>query len=177
MMKKVSLFFLVAFYLCAACSKKSEQETTAAKPDKQPSSMHAQIEKKSRPKSAIAPKYVAPVEFAKPVELDEKPAPLRVIKPSYPTELYMEGIEGSATLVFVVNEFGQVEDIQTESCTDSLFADYASDALMHWRFPTPKKDGQPVKVRMRLKFPFVMDSESTLSDTQDTAVSSKSSQP
>ena len=176
-MKKVFLFFLIAFYLCVSCSKKSEQEPDVAKPDKQPSSVDAQTEKKSGPRSTITPKYVAPVEFAKPGELDEKPAPLRVIRPSYPTELYMEGIEGSATLVFVVNEFGQVEDIQTESCTDSLFADYASDALMHWRFPIPRKDGQPVKVRMRLKFPFVMDSESTPSNTQNTALPSESSQP
>lgn len=174
-MKKVFLFFLIAVYLCASCSKKSKQET----PDNQPSHPSSSAESKTakKPKLATAPKYVEPVEFAKPGELDEKPAPLRVIKPNYPTELYVQGVEGSATLVFVVNEFGQVEDIQTESCTHPLFADYASDALVHWRFPILKKNGKTVKVRMRLQFPFVIDSESQPSDAQDSTLPSESTQP
>ena len=87
-------------------------------------------------------------------ELQQRPEAISQVPPAYPPELRKARIEGSVTLIFVLNEQGRVEDPRVENSTRSEFEKPALDAIRKWRFRPGVKDGQPVRsyVRMPMKF-------------------------
>jgi protein TonB len=58
-------------------------------------------------------------------------------------------IEGSVTLVFVLNEEGRVEDARVENSSRPEFEKPALDAIRKWRFRPGMKDGQAVRTYIR----------------------------
>lgn len=169
-MKKYTAFpLLIIVCLFISCSQKTSQEEVS-KPPEEPLS-DKQISETTETAITDEEKYASTLDFAEFGDLDQKPSPIHVVTPSYPVVLFNENIEGSATLVFVVNKSGLVEDIQEESSTHPEFAQYAIDALSLWKFPILTKDGKPVKVKLRLTFPFVIAAQGEQSATAETAPS------
>lgn len=67
-------------------------------------------------------------------------------KPNYPEMARRMGIEGSATLRILVNEKGQVEQIEvTQWKGHPSFGQAATATARAWRFAPPRYRGQPTK--------------------------------
>jgi protein TonB len=86
-------------------------------------------------------------------DLEKRPEAVSQVPPTYPSELRKAKIEGSVTLVFVLNEEGRVEEARVENSSRAEFEKPALDALKRWRFK-PEKDGVAVKAYMRLPMRF-----------------------
>ena len=63
-------------------------------------------------------------------------------------------VEGSVTLVFVLDEDGRVEDPRVENSTRPEFEKPALEAVRKWRFQPGMKDGQPVRTYIRVPIRF-----------------------
>ena len=166
MNKYTALTLLIIVCLFSSCSKKNVAEEASKPPEESLPTAPASDPTLTAPSNEE--KYASTLDIVEFKDLDQKPAPIRVVKPLYPSVLFKDNIEGSATLVFVVNEAGFVEDIREESYTHPEFAQYAADALSHWRFPVLTKNGHPTKVRLRLEFPFVLPSRNEQASAAET---------
>jgi len=82
-------------------------------------------------------------------DVEEKPVPTRQIEPTYPPSLKRQKINGSVTVVFVVDTQGNVVAPRVEKSTHMEFEKPALDAIRRWKFTPGKKDGEAVKVRVR----------------------------
>jgi len=89
-------------------------------------------------------------------DLEKRPEPVSQVPPTYPAELRKAKIEGSVTLVFVLNEEGRVEEARIENSSRPEFEKPALEALKRWRFKPGEKDGVAVKAYMRLPMSFRM---------------------
>lgn len=89
------------------------------------------------------------------IELDRVPRLIKRVMPEYPTELLTRQIEGSVTLVIIIDTEGAVT---VESVADwegdRAFIQPTRIALSRCRFETPTKDGQPVVARYKITIPF-----------------------
>ncbi|GAB5558685.1 MAG: hypothetical protein SynsKO_03320 [Synoicihabitans sp.] len=92
-------------------------------------------------------------------ELDLKPKPIRQRSPQYPPELMKAGTEGLATIEFVVNENGQIQDLRTIEATHPEFARAAMEALATWEFEPGVVDEKAVNTRMQIPLRFTIDTE------------------
>ncbi len=88
-------------------------------------------------------------------DVEEIPQAIRRIQPKYPTALKRKSIEGSVSLVFVIDTNGVVISPTVESSTHVEFEEPALDAIRRWKFTPGKRDGEPVKVRVRLPLQFL----------------------
>jgi protein TonB len=87
-------------------------------------------------------------------ELDKPPTLVASVSPSYPNDLRKKRVEGSVTLVFLLDETGRIEDARVENSSHPGFEQPALDALRKWRFKPGTKEGTPVKTHMRLPMNF-----------------------
>ena len=85
---------------------------------------------------------------------DKVPALVSGYAPIYPPGLQTSGIVGSATVVFKINEHGNVVEQRVESATHSEFADAALRAIATWKFKPASLQGKPVSLSSRQQFPF-----------------------
>lgn len=89
--------------------------------------------------------------------LDEAPVPVLVPSPRYPADLLKRGVEGSAEVIFIINEVGMVDSIRVKSATHRQFGEAAVAAVIYWKFEPMTKNGKPTKVAFRQVFPFQLD--------------------
>lgn len=75
-------------------------------------------------------------------------------EPVYPFDLLSKGVNGSATINFVVGESGTVLSAQIQKQSLPEFGYAATAAIMHWRFEPGKKDGQPIPFALQQEFTF-----------------------
>lgn len=87
-------------------------------------------------------------------DLEKRPEPVSQVPPSYPSAMRKAKIEGTVTVVFVLNEQGHVEDPRIESSSRPEFEKPALDAIRKWRFRPGAKDGVAVKTYMKLPIRF-----------------------
>jgi len=90
----------------------------------------------------------APASAEPPAEL----APLVAPEPAYPREAQLSGIEGSVTVEFTVNPYGDTQDVTVVSSRPAgVFDLTAVSAVSRWRYPA---DGErePVDVTETLEF-------------------------
>lgn len=87
-------------------------------------------------------------------ELEKPPELLAAVPPDYPPALRQAGVEGTVSVLLVLDENGQVEDVRVERSSRSEFEAPALAAVRKWRFRPGMKDGQPVRtfVRQRIRF-------------------------
>lgn len=87
-------------------------------------------------------------------ELEKRPEVLAAVPPMHPDALRKAGVEGSVSVLFVVDEAGRVQDPRIERSSRPEFEKPALDALRRWRFRPGMKDGQPVRtfVRQPIRF-------------------------
>ncbi|MCP5517693.1 MAG: energy transducer TonB [Verrucomicrobiales bacterium] len=89
-------------------------------------------------------------------ELEKRPELIAAVSPVYPAALRKAGVEGSVSVVFVLDEAGHVEDPRVERSSRTEFEKPALDALRKWRFRPGMKDGQPVRTFMRQPIRFTL---------------------
>jgi len=87
-------------------------------------------------------------------DLEKRPEPVSQVPPTYPTDLKKAKIEGSVTLVFVLNEEGRVEDPRVENSSRPEFEKPALEAIRKWRFRPGMKEGRAVRsfIRQPMRF-------------------------
>lgn len=82
-------------------------------------------------------------------DLEKRPELIGAVPPAYPEALRKSKVEGSVTLVFVLDQTGRVEDPRVESSTHKDFEAPALDAIRKWKFKPGVKDGQAVRAYLR----------------------------
>ena len=79
----------------------------------------------------------------------QPPVLIYLSDPYYPTRLREAGVEGTATLTFVVTRDGRVADVKVEDASEPEFGEAAKRALVGGRFG-PGKDGWLERCEMRV---------------------------
>lgn len=74
--------------------------------------------------------------------------------PRYPMELRQAGIDGEATVYFIVNREGQVVNAFAVRADDERFGEAAREAVSLWQFQPARVDGQPVNCAMMVPITF-----------------------
>lgn len=87
-------------------------------------------------------------------DLEKRPELVASVAPIYPSDMRKAKIEGTVTLIFVLNEQGAVEDPRVQRSSRSEFERPALDALRKWKFKPGMKDGEPVRTYMKLPIRF-----------------------
>ncbi len=86
-------------------------------------------------------------------DLDQKPRLIHPVDP-VPSAAARKKAPGTVRIVFVVDESGKVVDPRIQDSTDPVFERPALAAVRQWRFEPGKKNGKPVKFRMRVPITF-----------------------
>ena len=81
------------------------------------------------------------------------PIPQDYPSPVYPIEMEGSGVDGRATLLFVVREDGSVTDPRVETASHPAFGYAAMEVIEEWRFKPSRRNGE--KVLGRGSQPFV----------------------
>lgn len=87
-------------------------------------------------------------------ELERRPEAISQVAPVYPAELRRARVEGTVTVVFLLDEEGRVHDPRVESASHPEFERPSLEAVRRWRFKPGMKDGEPVKTHLRLPLRF-----------------------
>lgn len=88
-------------------------------------------------------------------EIDQKPRVVFQTAPLYPSEMRGKKLEGSVTLLFVVDTEGKVQSPRVEKSSHPAFEKPALEAVKQWKFEPAVKGGQRVgcKMRVPIRFP------------------------
>lgn len=98
--------------------------------------------------SAFAPQAAASGTIYGEEEVD---TPVKMIRPPalrYPASAYRDGLEGEVELFLVVDEHGQVVEVETIKETNHIFNGAAQDAARTLRFSPALKNKLPVRVHV-----------------------------
>ena len=87
-------------------------------------------------------------------DLEKRPELVASVAPKYPLEMRKAKVEGSVTLVFLLDENGRVQDPRVETSSRPEFEGPALEAVRRWRFKPGMKDGEAVLTYMRLPMRF-----------------------
>ena len=86
--------------------------------------------------------------------VDTKPQPRKQASPNYPIAAKRQKLEGYALAEFVIDENGNVINIQIKQSSNPIFEKPTIDAIRSWKFTPGEKDGRKVKTRTRIKIPY-----------------------
>lgn len=86
-------------------------------------------------------------------DLDQKPRVVHQPSPT-PTAETRKKSPGKVVVVFVVERDGRVAEPVVKSATDPVFERPALAAIRQWRFEPGKRQGKPVRFRMRVPLTF-----------------------
>jgi protein TonB len=87
-------------------------------------------------------------------EIDQKPRLLVNPPPIYPSQMRGKKVEGTVSVIFVVDEHGKVVEPRIEKSSHPAFERPALDAVRQWKFEPAVKAGQRVSCRMRAPLRF-----------------------
>jgi len=77
---------------------------------------------------------------------DEKPQLVKRVDPVYPREARQSGISGAVILEVLVDEEGNVADIEVIRSESSMLNDAAVAAIKQWQYAPYIKNGKPVRI-------------------------------
>lgn len=86
----------------------------------------------------------------------ERAVPVRMSAPDYPYELKRDGVNGVVTVVFSVDENGNVVDPEVQKSTNRGFDQAALKAIAKWKFRPARQDGVPVKSKLAIPLQFTI---------------------
>lgn len=87
--------------------------------------------------------------------LDRVPVPISTVVPKYPLRLEQDGVKGTVTVEFYIDETGRVRLPTVVSRNDNALLDWlAVDALTRWKFAPPTSRGRAVLVKASQQFVF-----------------------
>lgn len=89
-------------------------------------------------------------------DLDKVPIALSTVQPVHPYDLKRGGIEGTATVMFVVDDEGNVRDPKAINFTHPEFGAATVSAVRNWKFQPGMKDGKPVNTIVRQRVTFAL---------------------
>jgi protein TonB len=84
----------------------------------------------------------------------EAAVPVRMAAPEYPYELKRDGISGVVTVVFCVDEKGNVVDPVVQKSSNKGFEEAALAAISRWKFKPALQDGTPVRSKVAIPLQF-----------------------
>jgi protein TonB len=87
-------------------------------------------------------------------ELDQKPRPILQTAPQYPYELRQKKIEGTVSVLFIVDETGRVVNPKIETSPNPGFERPVLEAVRQWKFEAAVRGGKKVAARMRVPLRF-----------------------
>jgi protein TonB len=92
-------------------------------------------------------------------QLDQPPSPRFAPAPAYPPGARLRRQEGAVRVEFIVDPQGQPVDVRVlDASPPGLFEEAAAQAVRRWRFDPGLRQGEPVRVRVRQRIVFQMDS-------------------
>ena len=86
-------------------------------------------------------------------DLDQKPRPIYTPGPIL-NEKIRKKRPGKVYIIFIVDERGRVQKPKIQKTSDPVFNRPALKAVSKWKFEPGKRNGKPVKSRMRLPMSF-----------------------
>ena len=86
-------------------------------------------------------------------DLDQRPRPVYRKMPSYTREM-RRNAPGEVVIIFIVNKDGRVEEAKVQKSSHPAFERAALAAIKQWKFEPGKRDGEPVRFRMKQPFKF-----------------------
>ena len=86
--------------------------------------------------------------------VDTKPRAKKQASPRYPIAAKKRKLEGFAIAEFVVDENGDVMNVEIKQSSDPIFDQPTIEAIRGWKFSPGEKDGRQVKTRTRIKIPY-----------------------
>lgn len=86
-------------------------------------------------------------------DLDQKPRAIYQPGPIM-NEKLRKGVGGTVYIIFIVNRKGRVQNPRIQSSPDSIYDKAALNAIKKWKFEPGKRNGKPVRFRMRVPFTF-----------------------
>ncbi len=89
-----------------------------------------------------------------PKELDKIPEPMEMETPLYPEEFKGQGVVGSATVLFYIDETGEIRMPHVTEYSHESFGKTALMAVEEWKFKPPLVRGKPVSIMVRQRFSF-----------------------
>jgi TonB family protein len=94
------------------------------------------------------------ITTAIPTDFDQPIVLLHSQMPEYPRDLQNAGVTGVVTVLFVVNEAGNVESVKVVESPDPRLSDACIKAIREWRFAPLTKDHKPTKAVFEQRIPF-----------------------
>jgi len=86
-------------------------------------------------------------------DLDEKPRAMFQPGPTYTTEM-QRAAPATVYIIFTVDQRGRVENPLVQGTSNPIFDTAALNAIKQWKFEPGKRNGQPVRFRMRVPITF-----------------------
>ncbi len=86
-------------------------------------------------------------------DLDQKPRVAYQPSPVIDAQVRKKA-PGTVTILFIVDQRGRVENPIVQESTDPIFDKPALNAVRQWKFEPGKRNGQPVRFRMRVPITF-----------------------
>jgi len=87
-------------------------------------------------------------------ELDRIPEPQVIVKPRYSSVLFDQGIKGTVTVEFYIDETGAVRMATVSAMDNLVLCALAIDAVNQWKFTPPTRKGRTVLVKASQVFDF-----------------------
>lgn len=86
-------------------------------------------------------------------ELDQRPRAVYQPSPNV-TDRMRKRAPGTVYVIFIVNKRGRVERAKVQRASDPIFAEPALAAVKQWKFEPGRRNGEPVRFRMRVPITF-----------------------
>ena len=86
-------------------------------------------------------------------DLDQRPRVVHQPSPTMNAQVRRKA-PGTVTVIFIVDEEGRVQSPQVQKSDDRIFERPALAAIKQWRFEPGKRNGEPVRFRMRVPITF-----------------------
>ncbi|MEO6568597.1 MAG: TonB family protein [Opitutaceae bacterium] len=86
--------------------------------------------------------------------LDRVPKALQIVRPIYPKELADQGVKGTVTVDFYIDEQGAVKMPSVLEQEPFALANAAVNAIRQWRFESPIRRGKPALAHVQQVFNF-----------------------
>ncbi len=90
-------------------------------------------------------------------ELDRAPRAISRPPPVYPYSMRRDRVTGSVSVIFVIDQSGEVREPRVEESTHREFERPALEAVRRWRFEPGGKDGKAVPTLVRTPIEFTLD--------------------
>ena len=90
-------------------------------------------------------------------DLDQKPRVVHQPAPVLSRQVRQKS-PGTVYVIFVVDQSGRVESPTVQQSSDPVLESAALSAVRQWRFEPGKRNGKPVRFRMRVPITFPKDS-------------------